>query len=106
MSYTIKYDLFLQICVSQNFKIRENPVYHYILGIIEKNSGNYPDALNFFSTALTLMGIESNEVSLMEKASIYLELIDTLNTVGQSDEAAKTLEDATKELRGTPEEAR
>lgn len=98
--------IIFQICVSQNFKIRENPTYHYILGIIEKNAENYPDAINFFSSALNLIGIKSVEISLMEKASIYVELIDTLNIVGQNVEAVKLLEDATIELKGTPVEAR
>lgn len=95
-----------QICVSQNFNIRENPTYYYILGIIEKNSGNYPDALNFLSTALNLMSNKSTEINPTDTATIYVELIDTLNVVGQSDEATKTLEVAINELKGTPEEAR
>lgn len=94
------------MCVSQNFKIRENPVYLYILALIEKNSGNYPDAINYFSTALNLFGIKSYDTALLEKASIYVELIDTLNIIGQTEESTKILEEATEELKGTPEEAR
>lgn len=112
--YFYKYGIFskhftnfkFQICVSQNFNIRENPTYYYILGIIEKNSGNYPDALNFFSTALSLMSNKSMEINPRDTAMIYIELIDTLNVTGQTDEAAKTLEVAINELKGTPEEAR
>lgn len=94
------------MCVSHNFKVRENPSYHYTLALIEKNSGNYSDAINFFSTALSLMEIKTNEIGIIEKSSIYIELIDTLNIVGQVDEASKILESATEELKGTPEEAR
>ncbi|CAH1154815.1 unnamed protein product, partial [Phaedon cochleariae] len=105
----------LEMCVSQNFKVRENPIYHYITGLVDKNSSNFPDAIRALSTALSLVNIKSevkskdgaeNSVTLVEKASIYVELIDTLNIVGQTDEAVKVLEDATEELRGTPEEAR
>lgn len=92
--------------MSQDFSIRENSTYYYVLGITEKISGNYPDALNYFSTALNLMSNKSTKINLSEKATIYIELIDTLNVVGQTNEAAKTLEIATNELKGTPEEAR
>lgn len=50
--------------------------------------------------------MKSNEMGLLEKSSIFVELIDTLNIVGQTDEAAKLLSDATEELKGTPEESR
>ncbi|KAG5885606.1 hypothetical protein JTB14_024787 [Gonioctena quinquepunctata] len=101
----------LEVCVSHNFKVRENPIYHYITALVDKNANNYADAIRSLSTALNLVNIRSKgkpqpEVSLVEKASIYVELIDTLNIVGQTDEALKVLEDATQELRGTPEEAR
>lgn len=81
------------------------------MGLVDKNTNNYADAIKALSTALSLVNIKSKDnpqidVSLVEKASIYVELIDTLNIVGQADEAAKVLEDATEELKGTPEEAR
>lgn len=81
-------------------------MYHYILGLIEKNSANYADAINFFSTALSLIGLTTSDIDLTDRACVYVELIDTLNTVGQTEESAKILEDATEELKGTPEEAR
>ncbi|XP_019763181.2 tetratricopeptide repeat protein 21B isoform X1 [Dendroctonus ponderosae] len=98
----------LEACMSSNFKIRENPMCHYITALVDKHSGNYGDAIKALSTALTLMNItvKNNDVSLIDKASIYVELIDTLNIVGQSDEAQKILEEATHDLQGTPEEAR
>ncbi|KAJ8941157.1 hypothetical protein NQ318_004277 [Aromia moschata] len=101
----------LEACVSSNFKVRENPIYHYITALVDKNTSNYADAIKSLTTALSLVNIKSNhgkqmDVSLVERASMYVELIDTLNVVGQTEEAAKILENATGELRGTPEEAR
>lgn len=91
--------------------MRENPIYHYIMALVDKNTSNYADAIKSLTTALGLVNtslknrMQSN-VSLLERSSIYIELIDTLNIVGQTDEAAKILEDATDELQGTPEESR
>ncbi|KAJ8937364.1 hypothetical protein NQ314_011910 [Rhamnusium bicolor] len=101
----------LEVCVSHNFKVRENPMYHFITALVDKNTSNYADAIKSLTTALSLVNIKSkdnlqSDISLVERASIYVELIDTLNIVGQADEATKILEDATEELQGTPEEAR
>lgn len=52
------------------------------------------------------MGVKTSQINVMEKGAIYVELIDTLNIVGQSDEAAKLLADATEDLKGSSEEAR
>ncbi|XP_066149408.1 tetratricopeptide repeat protein 21B-like [Euwallacea fornicatus] len=92
----------LEACTSSNFKIRENPLYHFITAVVEKHYNNHPGAIKALTTALTLMG----DVSLIDKASIYIELIDSLNLVGQTEEALKVLEEATKDLQGTPEESR
>ncbi|XP_050293241.1 tetratricopeptide repeat protein 21B-like [Anthonomus grandis grandis] len=92
----------LETCISSNFKVRENAIFHYITGLVEKHNGNYADAIKALTTALTL----SNEVSLVDKAAIYVELIDTLNLLGQTDDALKILEEATEDLDGTPEESR
>lgn len=98
----------LEACMSSNFKIRENPMYHYITALVDKHTSNYGDAIKALTTALTLVNItvKNNDVYLIDKASIYVELIDTLNIVGQTDEALKILEEATQDLQGTPEESR
>ncbi|CAG9772405.1 unnamed protein product [Ceutorhynchus assimilis] len=98
----------LETCMSSNFKIRENPLYHFINALVDKNSGNYGDAIKALTTALSLLNttVKNNDVSLVDKASIYVELIDSLNIVGQTDEALKILEEATQDLQGTPEESK
>lgn len=84
--------------------MRENPIYHYITALVDKNANNYADAIKSLTTALSLANGSGKEraqhdVTLVERSSIYVELIDTLNIVGQTDEAAKILEDATNELQ-------
>jgi len=95
----------LESCTSSNFKIRDNPLYHYVSALIDKNSGNHARAVKSLNTALDLIS-SSNKVSLADKASMYVELIDTLNMTGQTEEALKALEEANNDLRDTPEEYR
>ncbi|KAJ8985639.1 hypothetical protein NQ317_015135 [Molorchus minor] len=101
----------LEACVSSDFRVRENPMFHYITALVDKYTNNHTDAIKSLTTALSLVNIPLKEtswlnISLVDKASIYVELIDALNMVGRNDEAAKILEDATEELTGTPEETR
>ncbi|KAF7266424.1 hypothetical protein GWI33_020255 [Rhynchophorus ferrugineus] len=72
--------------------------------IIEKNSQNYMEAIRSLTSALNLA--KENKASLAEKSSIYVELIDTLNIVGQTDESLKILEEAADDLKGSSEESR
>nr|CAH7760444.1 unnamed protein product [Callosobruchus chinensis] len=94
----------LETCVSNDFKIRDNPVYHYIVSLVEKNSRNYPDAIKSLNTALALS--KKGNVGLADIAGIYVELLDALHLTQRTEEADKLLEEASEELKGTPEEAR
>ncbi|XP_015840637.1 tetratricopeptide repeat protein 21B [Tribolium castaneum] len=106
----------LEVGLSYNFKVRENPMFHYIRGLVDKNLNNVPDSIKFLTTALTLVSLspqsttykskDQSDLTLIERASIYIELIEAHNTIGQNDEAAKLLETAVEEFQGTPEEAR
>lgn len=105
----------LEVGLSYNFKVRENPMFHYIRGLVDKNLNNIPDTIKSLTTALTLVNInpqsttykkDQNDLTLIERASIYIELIEAHNMIGQNDEAAKLLETAVEEFQGTPEEAR
>lgn len=101
----------LEICVSNDFRVREYPLYHYISAVVDKKNGIYPDAVKSLTTAITLANTQSTKeghmrLTLAEKASIYVELIDCLNVMEQTEEASKILEEATRELKGTSEESR
>ncbi|XP_030747713.1 tetratricopeptide repeat protein 21B-like [Sitophilus oryzae] len=94
----------LEACISVNFQVRENPQYHYVSALVDKNSHNYAEAIRALTTALSL--VKEKKSFLTEKTAIYVELIDTLNIVGQTDESLKVLEEAAEDLRGSPEESR
>ncbi|KAL1513227.1 hypothetical protein ABEB36_002663 [Hypothenemus hampei] len=97
----------LETCSSSSFKVRENPLYHYLNALIDKHTSNYGGAIKALTTALSLANTKKipNQQPI-DKASIYVELIDTLNIVGQADEALKVLEEATEDLKETQEESR
>lgn len=107
----------LEAGLSHNFKVRENPIYHLISGLIEKNCHNLEDSIKHFTTALSLIDLKSKETynatsdshvnfTLADKASIYVELIQVHSSLKQFHEATKLLHDATEEFGGTPEEAK
>ncbi|KAB0800201.1 hypothetical protein PPYR_05941 [Photinus pyralis] len=102
----------LELGLSHNFAVRENPLYHFIMGIIEKNRNNQDEAIKCFKVALELSNSQpsilstASSLSLYDKATIYLELIDSHMQAGQLHEATKLTESAVDEFRGTSEEAR
>ncbi|CAH1992661.1 unnamed protein product [Acanthoscelides obtectus] len=94
----------LEACVSNDFKIRDDPVYHYIIALVEKNSRNYSEAIKSLNTALSLS--KKEKVGLADIAGMYVELLDALHFMQRTEEAEKLLEEASEELKGSPEEAR
>jgi tetratricopeptide repeat protein 21B len=102
----------LEVGLSYNFKVRENPMYHYIRGLVDKHTDSPQDAVKSLTMALSLAqsanykSSDLSDLTLTEKASIYVELIEVHNVLGQSDEASKLLESAAEDFQGTPEEAR
>ncbi|XP_065169369.1 tetratricopeptide repeat protein 21B-like [Atheta coriaria] len=105
----------LEVGLSHDFQVRERPQYHLIFGLIYKAKNNLDDAIKSFNTALSLMNsIESKTraenllggLSMSDKATIYIELINAHRDSNQMHEASKLMEDAIQEFRHTPEEAR
>lgn len=99
----------LEVALSHNFKVRENPNYHLIIGLIEKNRGNLDEAVKAFNTALTLAnkGTKKDEnLSLFDKVTIYSELIDVHLQLKQFHEATKLMQEAATLFEGTSEQAR
>lgn len=99
----------LETGLSHNFNIRDNPLYHFILGLIEKDNKNHSEALKSFNTALELVNAKQKkgehvEIALSDRASIVVELIATLMEANRLDEAAKQLQVAVEEFQGTDEE--
>lgn len=116
----------LEICLSHNFKIRENPTYHLFNGIIQKNDHQYDDALKSFITAMSLIGVKTDAMnvkipmplstnsslksiytlSLADKVTLYLEMVDTYMLMNLNSDATKLMQDAMEEFSGTSEEGR
>lgn len=89
------------------------------MGLVEKKRNNLEESIKCLTTALSLIDLKPNEttykkkaednncdLTLSDKASIYLELIDSQKQLNQTHEATKLLHDAIEEFQGTPEEAR
>ncbi|XP_055680428.1 tetratricopeptide repeat protein 21B-like [Lutzomyia longipalpis] len=116
----------LEICLSHNFKVRENPMYHLFNGIIQKNDHQYDEALKSFITAMSLIGVNteamslkvsmplatnpspksSYTLSLADKVTLYLEMVDTYMLMNLNSDATKLMQDAMEEFSGTSEEGR
>lgn len=111
--------LSLEAALSHNFKVRENPLYHLITGLVEKKRNNSNESIKSLTTALSLIDLRpretiqkkssfdsQNELTIADKATIYLELIDSHKKLNQVHDANKRLQEAIEEFQGTPEEAR
>lgn len=109
----------LEMGLSYNFKVRENPLYHFITGLVYKSEDNIDETIKSLTTALSLVDLNpketsyintdrefTNDLTLADKATLYMELIKAYYLSGQNHEAAKMLHTAIEEFNGTPEEAR
>ncbi|XP_068085087.1 tetratricopeptide repeat protein 21B-like [Anabrus simplex] len=110
----------LEVGLSYNFKVREHPVYHLISALVQKQQGNIEECIQTLQTAMSLSGLKSNsagktqpptsptvqELSLPDKVSIFLELVDAYREMKRFDEATKVMQEATVKFAGTSEEGR
>uniref|UniRef100_A0A336M386 CSON011277 protein n=1 Tax=Culicoides sonorensis TaxID=179676 RepID=A0A336M386_CULSO len=109
----------LEICLSHNFKVRENPYYHLLNGIIQKSQTLYDEAIKSFITAMNLSGIthtasaalkvpltKTGTLSLVDRVTLYLEAIKTYTSMGQTTEANRLMQIALDEFNNTPEKGR
>jgi tetratricopeptide repeat protein 21B len=114
----------LEVCLSHDFKIRENPLYHLINGIVLKHRQSYEDALKSFKLGLSNCGyknftgsetsspsktdkqVDKNALGLADLVTLFLETINTLILINENSEALKTMQFAMKEFEKTPEVGR
>lgn len=108
----------LEVGLSFNFKVREHPLYHLIMALVQKQQGNIKECIQTLQTAMTLSGLKPGsggrvrtasglpELSMPDKASLYLELVEAHKSADQMHEAAKIMQDAIEEFHGTTEEGR
>lgn len=111
----------LEVCLSHNFKVRESAMYHLLFGIIKKHQHQYDECLKSYVTALNLSGLNKQlspskskttattdaiGLSIADKVTLLLELVDIYTIQNQSMDAGKIMQSALEEFKNTPEEGR
>lgn len=94
-----KADQCLEMCLSYNFKVRDSAMYHFLNGVILKNNGQLAEALSSFATSLQIATSKSNlnkmnesDLNVIDKATLYLQIIEIHSTLGQFAEAGKVMQ--------------
>ncbi|KPJ18977.1 Tetratricopeptide repeat protein 21B [Papilio machaon] len=106
----------LEMCLSYNFKVRDSAMYHFLNGIILKNVNQIQDALSSYTTSLQILNSKSSvtnlnrsfewDLNIIDKASLYLQIIETQMELNQFGEAGKIMQEAIQEISYTSEEGR
>lgn len=104
----------LEVCLSHNFEVRDNPMYHLVNGVIKKSQLQLEDALKCFQTAINICSMQSGNSSkidkyalaLPERVTLYLQMIDVYLLMNQQTEAVKLMDRSFEEFSNTPEEGR
>lgn len=109
----------LEICLSHNFEVRDNPMYHFVNGVIKKSQMQLEDAQKSFQTALNICSMPNTKTSLSggkkkdeptfslsDRVTLYLQMIDVYLLMNQQTEAVKLMDRSFEEFSNTPEEGR
>ncbi|XP_067908211.1 tetratricopeptide repeat protein 21B-like [Heterodontus francisci] len=106
----------LEMGLSYNFQVRDHPIYHLIKARALRKMGKTTEAITTLKIAISLPGVRrgstgngkwaSADISVSDRVSVYLELVDAQNSNGEQHEATKVMQDAIHEFAGTPEETR
>ncbi|CAK9800778.1 Tetratricopeptide repeat protein 21B [Anthophora quadrimaculata] len=103
----------LEVGLSYNFKIRDDPIYHLITGMVQKENNDIESAIKSFKTAMSYMELqlhkstaEISNVSTSDMATLYLELISAYIKMRQFTEAIAAMQEAKMKLGNTTEEGR
>ncbi|XP_063986982.1 tetratricopeptide repeat protein 21B-like [Diachasmimorpha longicaudata] len=104
----------LEVGLSYNFKVRDDPIYHLISGIVEKQNGDLESSITSLRTAMSLIDarmkskepIAGDSISLSDRATLYLELISAYSQLKKFDEASALMNEAKSLFSNTVEEGR
>ncbi|XP_011313823.1 tetratricopeptide repeat protein 21B-like [Fopius arisanus] len=105
----------LEVGLSYNFKVRDDPIYHLTSGIVERENGDVNNSITSLRTAMSLMDarVKSEDtstplisVSLSDRATLYLELISAYTQLIKFDEASALMDEAKRLFSNTIEEGR
>ncbi|KAL4708301.1 hypothetical protein ACJJTC_007707 [Scirpophaga incertulas] len=105
----------LEMCLSYNFKVRDSAMYHFLNGVILKSVNQIQEALSSFMTSLqictskiasNLNRLYESDLNIIDKATLYLQIIDIQAMLGHFAEAGKIMQEAIQEFSFTSEETR
>lgn len=103
----------LEVGLSYNFKIRDNPIYHLITGMVQKQANDMEGAIKSFQTAMSYAGMQSyksnleiSDISTSDMATLYLELISAYGKMKRFNDAIVIIQDAKVNLGNTSEEGK
>lgn len=110
LAYQGKYQLAsqsLEVGLSYNFKIREEPIYHLIVAIVQRETGDLDGCIKSCQTAISLSAANrKSNMSTSDRATLYLELITAYSKAKRFTEALSLIDEARMNLAGTAEQAR
>ncbi|XP_029176908.1 tetratricopeptide repeat protein 21B-like [Nylanderia fulva] len=98
----------LEVGLSYNFKIRDEPVYHLIIGMVQRQAGDLENCVKSCQTAMSLAKLtggshRKSDMSASDWATLYLELIAVYSKTKRFAEALALVEEAKANLAGTAE---
>lgn len=103
----------LEVGLSYNFKVRDNPMYHMIVGMVTKENGDIEGCIRNFEAAMMSAGLKPGKdkssispLSVSDKATLYLELISAYTSLRKFSDALALMEDTKIQLAGTTEAGR
>lgn len=111
LAYQGKYQLAsqsLEVGLSYNFKIRDEPIYHMIIGMVQRQAGDLQSCAKSCQTAMSLAGLtgganKKSSMSTSDRATLYLELIAAYSKARRFAEALALVDEAKTNLAGTTE---
>ncbi|EGI66287.1 PREDICTED: tetratricopeptide repeat protein 21B-like [Acromyrmex echinatior] len=111
LAYQGKYQLAsqnLEVGLSYNFKIRDEPIYHLIIGMVQREAGDLLNCVKSCQTAMSLAGLtgsanRKSDMSTSDQATLYLELIAAYSKARRFAEALALIDEAKTNLAGTIE---
>ncbi|XP_069186237.1 tetratricopeptide repeat protein 21B isoform X2 [Procambarus clarkii] len=105
----------LEVGLSYNFEVREQPTYHLVRARVLKKQEQYVEAINTLRSCLNIANTRPTttkgsrnkaEMTIPDRVSVFLELCDAYRLNNQPNEAANIMTQAMTEFQGTGEEIR
>lgn len=113
-AHQAQYDLAeqsLELGLSFNFRVRDDPMYHLISSIIDREKNRTESRITSLRQAIKMIDDRVSSsftapISTSDKATLYIELVDACVSLGQFDEAISIMEQARDLFGRSLEESR